>query len=102
MAPNKHEKIRVVAEDDEQYGRKKKNKKKGGPLITYKAEDFLNQFDDLTEQSVFLIKGLCNADIECLICRNPIFQKARTWNCKQCSQPLHLSCIQNWIKSIFF
>ena len=88
MKKKYHEKLQFVSAEE-----LRGKKKKGGPLLTYKAEDFIAQFDDLSEQCIFLTKGLCNADVECIICRNPIYQKARIWSCKQCYSPIHLSCM---------
>ena len=57
----------------------------------------MRQFENLSEQCIFLVETLTQGKQECLICQNPIYQRSAIWNCKQCYQPYHLGCIKRWI-----
>jgi hypothetical protein len=50
--------------------------------IKYNYKDFLNQFDNLHEQCIHLVKQLSKGEQECIICSNPIYQRSALWNCK--------------------
>ena len=68
--------------------------------IYYKSEDFLTKYDNLPENTEYLVMGLCDGSLTCSICHNEIAQAAAIWNCKQCFQPLHLGCIKRWINKV--
>ena len=68
--------------------------------IKYNYKDFLNQFENLSEQCVFFVESLSQGTQECLICHNPIYQRSALWSCKQCCMPFHLGCIKRWIQKL--
>jgi len=53
--------------------RKREANKKNEASIKYNYEDFLKQFDNLTDQCRHFVETLCLGSQECLICQNPIF-----------------------------
>lgn len=41
--------------------------------IKYNFKDFLNHFENLSEQCVFLVESLAEGVEECMVCHNPIY-----------------------------
>ena len=60
------EKIQIVRRGGD---RNAKDKAK----VKYNFRDFLNQFENLSEQCSFLVESLAQGSQECLICQNPIY-----------------------------
>ena len=47
-------------------------------------------------QDRLLSEQLRNRELECVVCMQVIGWKGKIWNCMQCRQPQHLTCIQKW------
>ena len=91
----------INAQDKLQFNRRGGDRNaKEKAKIKYNYRDFLNQFENLAEQCVFLVESLAEGSQECIICHNPIYQRSALWNCKQCCQPFHLGCIKRWIQKL--
>jgi len=41
--------------------------------VKYNYKDFLNKFENLSEQCIFLVEHLAQGSSECMICQNPIY-----------------------------
>lgn len=71
----------IKAFDKLQFVKKGDRFAKDKAKIKYNFRDFLNQFENLSEQCVFLVESLTQGSQECMICHNPIYQRSALWNC---------------------
>lgn len=89
---------RIKGQDKVQFRKRPENKQqKDQVTVKYAYKDFLRQFENLSEQCVFLVESLAQGKQECIICSHQIYQRSALWNCRQCCQPFHLGCIKRWI-----
>lgn len=64
----------IKAQEKVQYQRRPEHKsQKDQPKIKYNYKDFLRQFENLSEQCVFLVESLAQGQQECIICQNQIY-----------------------------
>ena len=64
----------IKAQEKIQCQRRPDNKnQKDQAKIKYHYKDFLRQFENLSEQCIFLVESLAQGKQECIICQNQIY-----------------------------
>ena len=64
----------IQHQDKIQFGRRGGDRNlKDKPKVKYNFRDFLNQFENLSEQCIFMVEQLAEGSQECMICHNPIY-----------------------------
>jgi hypothetical protein len=84
---------------------KNMNKKEKSNNQFYTRKRFMNTLynlrirkEEIQENTMYLINGLIDQSIECLICHDEIKYTDQINQCTKCFNPLHLDCLYNWIK----